>query len=171
MVGARDLVRGRRPAEPKLPLGQVCDPTHEQPQRRARRLTPDQLVELVAGYESGAQAKELATRLRIHRHTVAAVLERAGLQPRQRGLTPSQVDQASQLYDAGWSLARLGGELGVTANTVRRYLLLAAWSCAHRTNGAVKRLAWHASVASRRADSRGIRRQAVIDLIKYPRSC
>jgi DNA-binding CsgD family transcriptional regulator len=79
----------------------------------------------VAGYQAGAQAKELAKRWQINRHTVAAVLERAGVLPRARGLTPAQMNQACQLYCDGWSLARIGEKLGVTANTARRYLLLA----------------------------------------------
>jgi len=94
-------------------------------QRRAQRLTAEELAELVAGYLAGAQAKELARRFQVHRHTVADVLERSGLQPRQRGLGSAQLARACQLYRDRWSLARLGEELGVTANTVRRYLLMA----------------------------------------------
>src|SRR5689334_8651146 len=62
-----------------------------------------------------------------HRFELDAVLERAGLQLRQRGLTTDQVDQARHLYRDGgyWPLARIRAELGVTANTVPRYLLIA----------------------------------------------
>jgi hypothetical protein len=105
--------------------GQVRELIRPQPQRRARRLTAEELAEVVDGYQAGAQAKELAIRLQVNRHTVAAALERAGVQPRARGLTPAQVAQACRLYRDGWSLARIGETHAVTANTVRRYLLLA----------------------------------------------
>jgi hypothetical protein len=37
---------------------------------------------------------------------------------RQRGLSPSQVDDAIRLYDSGWSLARVGEHLRVDPTTV-----------------------------------------------------
>ena len=94
-------------------------------QRRAQRLTAEELAELVAGYLAGAQAKELARRFQVHHHTVADVLERSGLQPSATGPGVRPGGSTIQLYRDGWSLARLGEELGVTANTVRRYLLMA----------------------------------------------
>jgi hypothetical protein len=37
---------------------------------------------------------------------------------RQRGLSPSQVDDAIRLYNSGWSLAQVGKHLGVDPTTV-----------------------------------------------------
>jgi lambda repressor-like predicted transcriptional regulator len=96
-----------------------------QPVRHASRLTDADVTQLADSYRSGTSAKVLATRFGMHRHTVAEVLRRAGVERRTRGLTSAQVAHASRLYRDGWSLAKLGDDLGVTANTVRRYLLLA----------------------------------------------
>jgi hypothetical protein len=95
-----------------------------QPVRHASRLTDEDVARLSANYRSGSPAKALAAKFGVHRHTVAEVLERAGIERHTRGLTPAQVAQAIRLYRDGWSLAKVGHELGVTANTVRRYLLL-----------------------------------------------
>ena len=37
---------------------------------------------------------------------------------RQRGLSPSQVDDVIRLYNSGWALARVGEYLGVDPTTV-----------------------------------------------------
>ncbi len=37
---------------------------------------------------------------------------------RQRGLSPSQVDDAIHLYNSGWPMARVGEHLGVAPTTV-----------------------------------------------------
>ena len=37
---------------------------------------------------------------------------------RQRGLSPSQVDDAIRLYNSGWPMARVGEHLGVDPTTV-----------------------------------------------------
>jgi hypothetical protein len=51
---------------------------------------------------------------------VSAILKRKGVPMRGRGLTPAQVDEAVDLYQLGWSLARIGERLGATATTVMR---------------------------------------------------
>ncbi len=109
----------------KARSGQRSDSIRQQPLRRARRLIDAELAELVAGYQAGVQANEMARRFQIHRHTVAELLDRLGVQRRRRGLTSDQVARACRLYRDGWSLATIGDEFGVTANTVRRYLLMA----------------------------------------------
>jgi DNA-directed RNA polymerase specialized sigma24 family protein len=42
---------------------------------------------------------------------------------RMRGLSPEQIDEAVRLYEAGWSLARIGDRMGVNDMTVRQRLL------------------------------------------------
>ena len=44
-------------------------------------------------------------------------VERAGA-PRRRNLLADRLDQARQLYDQGWSLARIGKHLGLNASTI-----------------------------------------------------
>jgi hypothetical protein len=37
---------------------------------------------------------------------------------RMRGLSPEQIDEAVRLYEAGWSLVRIGDRMGVDDMTV-----------------------------------------------------
>jgi hypothetical protein len=54
----------------------------------------------------------------INRRTVSIILHRNGVEMRRRGLSLEQVDEAVRLYEAGWSLARIGERMGVDATTV-----------------------------------------------------
>ncbi|GAB2969140.1 hypothetical protein GCM10017788_80170 [Amycolatopsis acidiphila] len=111
-------------------LRKLPDPTEMSPQpinrptpRRARRLTADQVQELIAGYQAGATVYELGYRFGIERRTVSDILHRHGVPKRRRGLSPQQVDHAIHLYHQGWSLARIGIRMQVAADTVRKRLL------------------------------------------------
>jgi len=84
-----------------------------------RRLRPAEIEELVAGYQAGTTACQLADRFRIHRATVLSLLERRSVARRDRRLSSTQVDQARELYAAGQSLAKVGKRLGCHASTVR----------------------------------------------------
>jgi DNA-binding GntR family transcriptional regulator len=66
-------------------------------------------------YRAGKATTELAERFGIQRITVAAVLQRLGVELRQFGLSDEQVAEAR----------RLAQRYDVTDMTVRRYLLLA----------------------------------------------
>lgn len=90
--------------------------------KRARRLTPEDLVGLVADYRSGQTVYQLADKYGIHRHTVSQHLRTAGVRMRLDGMTPTQIDQAVQLYGSGLSLARIAELFGVTAKTVHSRL-------------------------------------------------
>lgn len=61
---------------------------------------------------------ELGTRFGIERRTVSNILKRHDVPMRRRGLSSEQVDDAIHLYNLGWSLARVGGHLGVDHTTV-----------------------------------------------------
>lgn len=84
----------------------------------AKQLKPDQISELVAGYQDGLGVSQLGARFGIKRQTVSQILHRQGIAMRQRGLTPEQIDEAVRLYEGGWSLARIGERMGVNAKTV-----------------------------------------------------
>ena len=66
--------------------------------------------------------KHLAKRWGVHRTTVAAHLQRAGVALRRQGLSDQQLGEAVHLYDHGWSLQRLAERFGCDAETVRSYL-------------------------------------------------
>ncbi len=87
-----------------------------------RRLTPEQVEQLLREYKAGADMKVLATRWDLHRLTVAAHLRRAGVKLRRQGLSDEQLDEAVRLYGEGWSLQRLAERYDCDDETVRAYL-------------------------------------------------
>ena len=94
--------------------------------QRQTRLSAGQRAELVELYCSGVSVVRLAEKFSIHKGTVSAHLERAGVPRRgwQRKMTDKQVEEASRLYvRARWSLARLGKHYSVSASTVRTELM------------------------------------------------
>lgn len=100
-------------------------PRRERPTARPRskqaqrRLAPDQVTELLAAYQGGSTVLELAASYGVHRTTVTGLLKRHGVPFRPPGLDPADLPEAIRLYEAGWSLARLGQHFGVTGhNTI-----------------------------------------------------
>jgi len=87
-----------------------------------RRLDPESVAALVAGYRAGATVYELAERFKIHRTTVSDHLYREGVKMRGVGLDLAHVERAVSLYDQGWSVARIGSQLGANGGTVWRAL-------------------------------------------------
>ncbi|OYC97026.1 helix-turn-helix domain-containing protein [Microbacterium sp. Yaish 1] len=77
---------------------------------------------LVDGYLAGQTVEELGTEFGIERRTAGAHLHRRGVPMRQRGMSLAQEEEAFALGDRGWSLARIGALLDVSAGTVRNHL-------------------------------------------------
>jgi hypothetical protein len=88
------------------------------PHARALRLGEDKITELVERYQAGATVYELADQFKIYRTTVSEHLHRRGVKMRGQGLDESEIAQAVQLYEQGWSVARIGERLGANASTV-----------------------------------------------------
>jgi lambda repressor-like predicted transcriptional regulator len=84
-------------------------------------LKPAEVDVLVTGYRSGQAMTELARQFGIERRTVAALLDRARV-PRRHELTAERLKDAAELYDAGWSAAKLGEHFGVSPDTMLRRL-------------------------------------------------
>ncbi|MEC3978727.1 helix-turn-helix domain containing protein [Amycolatopsis sp. H20-H5] len=87
------------------------------------RLDDAQTQQLIASYQAGSTVYQLADQFDIERRTVSAILHRHEVPMRRRGLTDNQIDDAKRLYQQGWSLARIGNHMNVTADTVRARLL------------------------------------------------
>jgi transposase-like protein len=88
-----------------------------------RRLPPEEIEELVAGYVAGATAIALAGKHSIHRTTVLALLERHQVARRGRVLTPDHIERAVSLYTSGRSWTSIAKEFHVNPETVRQALL------------------------------------------------
>jgi len=86
-----------------------------------RHLDADEVLSLLGAYAQGGTIDELAAGFAIHRTTVMAHLERNGA-PRRTGAVTKNINEATRLYEAGWSLAQVGAHLGVNAETTRRAL-------------------------------------------------
>lgn len=92
------------------------------PFRVDRRLTPDQIAELVEAYRQGVGTPELCYCYQLAKGSVLKILKEHGVTMRRQPLTEHQIDQAVDLYAAGDSLATIGRHLGSTATTVRAAL-------------------------------------------------
>ncbi|WP_442800053.1 helix-turn-helix domain-containing protein [Nocardia sp. NBC_01730] len=73
---------------------------------------------MIQDYVAGWTTSELGDRFGIDRRTVSAILHRHNIPTRRRGLSLSQVDEAVNLYNLGWSLARVARHLTVDPATV-----------------------------------------------------
>lgn len=88
-----------------------------------RHLSPAEQVAVVRAYQSGADMATLAKQYGVHRHSVSRALHALGIPLRRGGLRPEDVAEAAQLYEAGWSLARLGDRYSCTHTAVRAKLI------------------------------------------------
>lgn len=88
-----------------------------------RRLTLEQIAQLVNDYEAGASMKELAVRWRLHRATIAIHLRKGGAILRRRGIPKANAREAIELYLQGWSCQKLAKLYHCDAETVRQLLL------------------------------------------------
>jgi DNA-binding CsgD family transcriptional regulator len=89
------------------------------PCRVTRRLTPDELRQVLNLYRLGKSTYTLARQFGTDRHTITEHLRRGGVTPRPRQkLTPQLIEQAAQLYASGQSLATIGKHLGLSPMTV-----------------------------------------------------
>ncbi|PLS80658.1 hypothetical protein CYG49_04565 [Candidatus Saccharibacteria bacterium] len=92
------------------------------PRQPQRRLTAEQVEQLVREYEAGNDMTMLATRWGLHRTTVAGHLRRAGVTLRRQGIPDERLGEAVRLYEDGWSCQRLADRYKCDDETVRQAL-------------------------------------------------
>lgn len=83
------------------------------------RLSPERRTELVADYEAGMPVTAIAAKYRVHRGTIPRFVSRAGGRLRTPGLDDDGRRRASDLYEAGLTLAEVAERLAVDPKTVR----------------------------------------------------
>lgn len=81
-------------------------------------LGPETIAQLVADYQAGLPAGALMKRHGIGKGTVLGILHDAGVVRRREVLTDEQLAEASELYQQGWSLVRLGEYFGFHQSAV-----------------------------------------------------
>jgi hypothetical protein len=77
-----------------------------------RRLSTDTIQQLIADYQAGTPSTQLMVTYSLGKGTVLRLLREHGVQLRHQRMTPTDVAQAIQLYQAGNSLAAIGTKLG-----------------------------------------------------------
>ncbi|WP_345613799.1 helix-turn-helix domain-containing protein [Streptomyces sanyensis] len=101
----------------------VADPVVATQVKENRKLSPDEVAELVVTYQQGATTTALSQRFGVHRQTVDQHLVRAGVTKRsQLKMTPERLARAKELYEQGWSARQIAAQLGVCASTVSKKL-------------------------------------------------
>ena len=124
-----DLFRADIPAQEQE---DVVDRMPTRPRKRQRRLTPDEVDELVAAREAGSTMVQLAEQFGIKRQTVSAILHRQGdPRPHQPKLSPADVHEAVQRYNSGEPSPSIATDFNVHPESLRRAL---------RRSGVVMRL-------------------------------
>ena len=83
-------------------------------------VTPQMASGMVALYEAGSSARDVAKAFSVHRQTAERHLRAAGVSLRKTALSAAQVEQAHTLYLAGETLAQVGERFGVSQGTVAR---------------------------------------------------
>jgi hypothetical protein len=83
-----------------------------------KRLTAGELEAFSTAYRAGSSIRELAQFFKINRTTVHAHVNTLGLPRRYPRLTPADVKEAADLYQAGRSLIAIGRHFGVAGDTV-----------------------------------------------------
>lgn len=92
------------------------------PKQAQARLDPEQIAQLVAGYEGGGGIRPLAKQFGIHRLTVSSILQREGVTLRPRGIHPDHLPEVIRLYEDGWAMAGLVIKFNASPNTVTNTL-------------------------------------------------
>ncbi len=95
------------------------------PRLPQRRLTPPEIHQLLAEYQSGDSMKTLATRWGVHRTTVAGHLRRGDVHLRRQGVPDDDLAEAARLYGEGWSCLRLADRYDCAGETIRQALIQA----------------------------------------------
>ncbi len=93
------------------------------PFKLSQRLGQEVIRQIVARYEAGEPSTALMKEFSLSKGSVLKVLREAGVAMRNQGLSGEQVDEAQGLYEAGWSLTRIGEKFDVDHTVVQRQLI------------------------------------------------
>lgn len=92
------------------------------PRQVQRSLSAAERVALAQGLQRGHRHAGASPPIRVHKHTVSKILHDLAIPLRRQSMTAAEQAEAIQLYQQGWSLARLGRHFG-RAHTVVRDVL------------------------------------------------
>ena len=98
-----------------------------------RRLGPETIARVVADYQAGASTPTLMKRYKISKGAVLRLLQDHGIAMRHQPMTEQEITVATQLYEQGWSLARVGEHFSRNPSTIQGML---------RRAGVARRRTW-----------------------------
>lgn len=87
------------------------------------RLTTEDRQAIAARYRTGVSSRVLAEEFVVSKTSVILVLREAGAPIRNQGLSSTGTGEAIRLYEAGHSLAAIGKQMDVSADTIRKALI------------------------------------------------
>ena|GEM_PF-3586861 len=93
--------------------------------RENRKLSPDEIVDLVRQYQVGATIRSVAQQFGLHEQTVRAHLRRQGMALRPlRALTDAATAELVRLYvDKTWTMLELARKFRISESAVRKALI------------------------------------------------
>jgi hypothetical protein len=106
-----------------MPLGLSSVVTEERSVRSLRRrLSPQQIEELVARYNAGEDTPALSRAYGISRGGLRKLLLARGVSFRKQPMTPKDGERAVRLYEKGLTINQVVAQVGYSFSTVRRQL-------------------------------------------------
>jgi hypothetical protein len=90
------------------------------------RLGPEGIAQLVADYQAGEPSTSLTKKYEVGKGTVLRLLREHGAKMRRQPISAEEAAIAIELYQQGWSLARVGKHLGREHTAIREVLERAA---------------------------------------------
>lgn len=99
-------------------------PLREEPsvRRLRRRLSPQQIEEIIVRYNAGEDTPALSRAYGISRGGLRKLLLAEGVSFRKQPMTPEDANRAIQLYERGLTIAEVVDRVGYSFSTVRRML-------------------------------------------------
>jgi hypothetical protein len=123
-----------------MPLGLSSVVTEEGSVRSLRRrLSPQQIEELVARYNAGEDTPALSRAYGISRGGLRKLLLARGVSFRKQSMTPVDAKRVVQVYECGLTIDQVVEQVGYSFSTVRR--MLHANGDVVRERGAARRAA------------------------------
>jgi IS30 family transposase len=101
-------------------------PTRTIVQDYRKTLTSEDIETLIADYQAGIRAEDLALRFGVHKKTVYRHLRAGNASKGQQWhkLTDAELEDVRNRYEAGQSMEAIGHEIGAHPSTIRRRLIL-----------------------------------------------
>lgn len=87
-----------------------------------RRLSPQQIEELVARYNAGEDTPALSHAFGISRGGLRKLLLAEGVSFRKQPMTPQDAERAIRMYEGGATIKEVVAQIGYSFSTIRRML-------------------------------------------------